>query len=118
MKMMPMTFPSCRSLVLLIPLTLSSCDKAENLRAQQAALQIKRAAVMEQIKAIDAQLSTLGPNGMASVGPMQKQAEEVQTGAVILENTAADALRKWGALEKAASALQTRADAWKAKHLK
>jgi hypothetical protein len=55
---------------------------------------------------------------MASVGPTQKQADEMHLQAIALENTAKDALRKWGALEKTTSSLQARADAWKAKHLK
>jgi hypothetical protein len=42
----------------------------------------------------------------------------MQLQAIALENTAKDALRKWGALEKTTSSLQARADAWKAKHLK
>jgi hypothetical protein len=108
--------PACLSLLLLLPL--ASCDKADNLRAQQATLQTKRAAVMDQMKQIDAQLRTLGPHGMASVGPTQKQADEMQLEAIALENTAADALRKWGALEKTTSSLQARTDAWKAKYLK
>ncbi len=106
------------SLAILFLFTLVSCDKAEKLRAEQAILQAKRVALMDQMAQIDAQLRALGPNGMASVPPAQKQASEMETKAAVLENTATDAIRKWSTLEKTTSSLQARADAWKAKYLK
>jgi hypothetical protein len=106
------------TLHLIVLFCLVSCDKAERLRAEQGVLQTKRAAVMNQIKELDAQLSTLGPHGISSVAPMTSQAEEMQSSAASLEISAAEALRKWGALEGQSSALQAQADAWKARHLK
>lgn len=106
----------CLFLVLLFAQT--SCDKAERLRAEQAILLKKRSAVVDQMKHLDEQMRSLGPNGMGSVGPTTQEAADLQKEAIALESSANAALKRWTALEKSVTALQERVTAWKAKNVR
>jgi chromosome segregation ATPase len=113
---MKAVFRFCLFLVLL--LTQASCDKAERLRAEQAILLQKRAAVLDEMKHLDEQMRSLGSNGMGSVGPLNQQAADLEKEATALESTATAALKRWTALEKSVTALQERVSAWKTRNVR
>lgn len=97
---------------------LSSCDKAERLRADQASLQTKREEVLRKMKELDEKLRSLGVNGMGSVEPMENKAAAMTKEAATMETEATIEARKWAALDKSLIELQARADAWKAANLR
>lgn len=105
-------------LFIIVLFTQSSCDKAEQLRAEQALLLQKRSAVMDQMKHLDEQLRSLGANGMGSVVPLNDQAAKLEKEAIALESSANTDLKRWSAMEKSVSALQDRVSAWKAKNVR
>ena len=104
--------------VLLIMPLMTSCDKAERLRAQQMEVEKQRTEVQQQIQAVEDKLRSLGPNGMSSVSPTERSAAELLEKASSLETRAGEISSRWGAVEKQLNDLRPKVDAWKAKHLR
>jgi len=102
---------------------LTSCDKAENLRAQQAELVQKTQLVREKSQIVESQIRALGPAGLASTAPVENQTNKVRSEISDLtaktdakEIQARDIQQKWSAVEKLVTDFQTKVDDWKAQN--
>jgi chromosome segregation ATPase len=101
---------------------MSSCDKADNLRAQQAELVQKRTLVQEKNQMVEREIRTLGPAGLASVAPIESQTNKLTAETTKLldeasktEAEASDIQRRWSAVDKLLGEFRHKVDEWKAK---
>lgn len=103
-------------------LLMSSCDKADNLRAQQAELVQKRTLIQEKNQMVEREIRSLGPAGMASVAPIEAQTNKLTAETAKLldkasktEAQASDIQRRWSSVEKLLGEFRPKVDEWKAK---
>jgi hypothetical protein len=111
-------FISITPLILLV----SSCDKADKLRAQQAEFVQKRTLIQEKNQMVEREIRTLGPAGIASVAPIESQTNKLMTETTkLLENAskteaqASDIQRRWSSVDKLLGEFRPKVDEWKAK---
>jgi multidrug resistance efflux pump len=99
--------------------TLVSCgDKIEKLKQAQEKVEADKAAIQLQIQQYENYLRTLGEQGVSSVFPIQRQAQDMKKRAVEMEASASAKIAQWSALEKSTEEFRKKVDAWKAKYLK
>lgn len=114
-----------RILVLMLSLAVSSitsCDKADRLRAQQADLVEKRKEVQEKSQMVESQIRALGPSGMANVTPIESQISKLlEEKTQLLEQAskkqaqATDIQRRWATVDKLLGEFRPKVEQWKAK---
>lgn len=97
---------------------LSSCDKADRLRAEQAKVDAAKNLIQQETLQYENYMRQLGPNGVGSVAPMERQAAEMIAKAGLEEAKSGEKLTLWTDLEKSATELRTKVDAWKAKYVR
>lgn len=114
----------CTIFISLTPLIflVSSCDKADKLRAQQAELVQKRNLIQEKNQMVEREIRTLGPAGIASVAPIENQTNNLTAETTKLldkasktEAQASDIQRRWSAVDKLLGEFRPKVDEWKAK---
>ena len=78
----------------------------------------KRGQVQDQIRQLEERFRSLGPNGMSSVSPIEKQASQMNDKATAMEAQSTALHRKWNAIDQSMNDLRPKIDAWKAKNLR
>lgn len=101
-----------------LALPLSSCDKADRLRAEQQKVEAAKNLVQIELQKYEDQMRSLGPQGMASVAGVERQANEMIAKADLEQAKSSEKLAMWKDMEKSASELRAKADAWKAKYIR
>lgn len=100
-------------------LTLSSCNKIDQLKAEAATLEARRQVVFEQTQGYEQRMRTLNANDLVAKAPtILNKAKAELAEAARLETEAREKLAKWTEAETAMNALKDKVAAYKAKHTK